>query len=162
MAYAYGMRFDDDSNAITRIDEENQTAVTTGYINGEYVEFSDNYNVVQVITGTLAQPFGDYNINQLGNSLYTNNISIVLQVTTQAGTATMPLYSQENGTIMARFGVVSDTKIMVVSAAWIASGLDYCYLANGTNGGYEVTDVKSLASQFPVVATIVRHPLPEE
>ncbi len=39
MAYAYGMRFDDDSNAITIIDEDNQTAVTTGYINGEPVEF---------------------------------------------------------------------------------------------------------------------------
>ena len=39
MAYAYGMRFDDDSNAITVIDEDNQTAVTTGYIDGEYVEF---------------------------------------------------------------------------------------------------------------------------
>lgn len=39
MSYAYGMRFDDDSNAITVIDEDNQTAVTTGYIDGEYVEF---------------------------------------------------------------------------------------------------------------------------
>lgn len=40
MSYAYGMRFDDDSNAITVIDEENQTATTTGYINGEPVEFA--------------------------------------------------------------------------------------------------------------------------
>lgn len=39
MAYAYGMRFDDNSNAITVIDEDTQTAVTTGYIDGEYVEF---------------------------------------------------------------------------------------------------------------------------
>ena len=35
MAYAYGMRFDDNSNAITVIDEDNQTAVTTGYIDGD-------------------------------------------------------------------------------------------------------------------------------
>lgn len=40
MSYAYGMRLDDDSNAITVIDEDEQTAVTTGYVNGEYVEFS--------------------------------------------------------------------------------------------------------------------------
>ena len=39
MAYAFGMRLDDDSNAITVIDEENQTASTTGYINGEPVDF---------------------------------------------------------------------------------------------------------------------------
>lgn len=40
MIYSYGGRVDNDSNAITVIDEENRTAVTTGYINGEYVEFS--------------------------------------------------------------------------------------------------------------------------
>lgn len=38
--YSYGARIDDDSNAITVIDEENKTAATTGYVNGEYVEFS--------------------------------------------------------------------------------------------------------------------------
>lgn len=58
MSYAYGMRFDDNSNAITVIDEDNQTAVTTGYINGEYVEFggggggsSDLSNAVVTIDG---------------------------------------------------------------------------------------------------------------
>lgn len=40
MIYSYGARVDDNSNAITVIDEENETAVTTGYVNGEYVEFS--------------------------------------------------------------------------------------------------------------------------
>lgn len=40
MVYSYGARVDDNSNAITVIDEENETAVTTGYVNGEYVEFS--------------------------------------------------------------------------------------------------------------------------
>lgn len=39
MIYSYGGRVDNDSNAITVIDEENKTAVTTGYVNGEYVEF---------------------------------------------------------------------------------------------------------------------------
>ena len=37
--YEYGMRFDDDSNAITRIDEEARTAFSYGYINGEPVIF---------------------------------------------------------------------------------------------------------------------------
>lgn len=40
MIYSFGGRVDNDSNAITVIDEENKTAVTTGYVNGEYVEFS--------------------------------------------------------------------------------------------------------------------------
>ena len=37
--YEYGMRFDDDSNAITQIDEESQTAFTYGNINGDPVTF---------------------------------------------------------------------------------------------------------------------------
>ena len=40
MIYSYGGRVDNDSNAITEIDEENRTAETKGYVNGEYVEFS--------------------------------------------------------------------------------------------------------------------------
>ena len=40
MEYSYGMRFDGDSNAITTIDETEMTAVTKGFVNGEYVEFS--------------------------------------------------------------------------------------------------------------------------
>ena len=40
MVYNYGGRVDNDSNAITKIDEENRSAETKGYINGEYVEFS--------------------------------------------------------------------------------------------------------------------------
>lgn len=38
--YEYGMRLDDDSNAITQIDEENLTARSFGYVDGEPVEFS--------------------------------------------------------------------------------------------------------------------------
>lgn len=40
MIYSYGCRIDKDSNAITVIDEENITAETKGYVNGEFVEFS--------------------------------------------------------------------------------------------------------------------------
>lgn len=41
MSYSYGCRVDKDSNAITTIDEENKTAATKGYVNGEYVEFGN-------------------------------------------------------------------------------------------------------------------------
>lgn len=40
MIYGFGGRVDNDSNAVTMIDEENRTAETKGYVNGEYVEFS--------------------------------------------------------------------------------------------------------------------------
>lgn len=51
MIYSYGARIDHDSNAITVIDEENKTAITTGYVNGEYVEFgggSSDFSTAEV------------------------------------------------------------------------------------------------------------------
>lgn len=53
--YSFGMRFDNDSNAITTIDEVNETAVTKGYVNGEYVEFgggeSSDFSTAEVTIG---------------------------------------------------------------------------------------------------------------
>lgn len=40
MAVAYGTRINDDTNFITEIDLDNNTCETTGYINGEAVDFS--------------------------------------------------------------------------------------------------------------------------
>ena len=51
MSYSYGCRVDRDSNAITEIDEENKTATTKGYVNGEYVEFdggSSDFSIAEV------------------------------------------------------------------------------------------------------------------
>lgn len=119
-----------------------------------------NPNFVQTITGTLAQPFGDYNIAELAQSLYSNNVSIVLRVTTQDGTATLPLFGVDSGWVTARFGYASNTNLTAVSAGWTKAGLDYCNMAQGANGSYEVMSVKSMASQFPTVATIIWHPMP--
>lgn len=93
MAYAYGMRFDDDSNAITVIDEDNQTAVTTGYIDGEYVEFGGGGGSSDFSTATITL------INQ-GSEVYTaipvatdNGINISnYPFPTGTNTYLMPLY----------------------------------------------------------------------
>lgn len=63
MIYSYGTRVDNDSNAITVIDEENKTAVTTGYVNSEYVEFgggsssSDFSTATVTVTNSSTNPF---------------------------------------------------------------------------------------------------------
>ena len=75
MGYAYGMRLDTDSNAITFIDEENQTANTKGYINGEYVEFSDNPNRVETITATAENPCVGIKASSLYDAILNNNAS---------------------------------------------------------------------------------------
>lgn len=66
-----------------------------------------NPNRVETITGTLAQPFGDYDIDALGRNLYSNDVSIVLQVTTVAGTATIPLFAQEIRIRHSAYGCIS-------------------------------------------------------
>lgn len=51
MIYGFGGRIDNDSNAVTMIDEENRTAETKGYINGEFVEFSGGGAEPLIVTG---------------------------------------------------------------------------------------------------------------
>lgn len=53
MVYSFGCRVDNDSNAVTVIDEENETASTTGYVNGEYVEFSGGGGSSDFSTATV-------------------------------------------------------------------------------------------------------------
>lgn len=98
MAYAYGMRFDDDSNAITVIDEENQTAITTGYINGEPVDFSgggggsSDFSIAEV-TFTAVGGFNDvvFGIPSISDNKLTTQIEITLD-DGESMTVEVPLY----------------------------------------------------------------------
>ena len=60
--YAFGMRLDNNSNAITVIDEENKTAETTGYVDGEYVEFSGGGSAPLVVTFTVSNDGETYTV----------------------------------------------------------------------------------------------------
>ena len=66
MIYGYGARVDNDSNAITVVDEENRTEETKGYINGEYVEFSgggsSDFSTAQVSVVNNSSGEADINI----------------------------------------------------------------------------------------------------
>ena len=56
--YSYGMRYDNDSNAITVIDENAMTAITKGYVNGVQLDFSpDTYldEIVEVSTTSTTE-----------------------------------------------------------------------------------------------------------
>ena len=168
MAYAYGMRFDDDSNAITVIDEDNQTAVTTGYINGEYVEFDGggNPNHVQTITGTATNPFGDVNVSELKTAIMNSdaNAEIFMDMTQLNGsTYNMPFdipASESNflETTAASVDIVgNNTK--AIEVAWNDNG-DIYVLKSFLNG--QATDAKQYAGMIPTTLTIIWHPLPTE
>ncbi len=167
MAYAYGMRFDDDSNAITRIDEENQTAVTTGHINGEYVEFSDNPNRVETITGTAVNPFGngnrDYYVN-LARAIQNKNATVIVHLgTTQILGKDIDMYIEISGTATfnGRYAFLpTDTNYMAFNAQWDKINETYYLHAVSKASGF--VDGSEYAGTIQTVTRIIWHPLPEE
>lgn len=163
MAYAYGMRFDDDSNAITVINEENQTAVTTGYINGEYVEFGGNPNSVQTVTGTLANPWGNIDYAELRDALYAYNASAILDIDASAlhvgHIISRPGASQTN--IYTNGADVGNT-VQASSAyeiAWTSDG-EYAFASMIANDA--IVSLDNYKNSLTTTLTIIWHPLPEE
>lgn len=172
MAYAYGMRFDDDSNAITVIDEDNQTAVTTGYINGDYVEFGGgNPNHVQKITGTVATPVGEEGspglFASISEAIFNDNATAIMFITVGQQTGWAYLWGSNNGAQLQGYASIFSTDgFLTMRVVWDLLGgnivLGDFESIQGANGSYQVTDLKSMASGCPTDLTIVWHPLPEE
>lgn len=172
MAYAYGMRFDDDSNAITVIDEDNQTAVTTGYINGEYVEFGGgNPNYVQTITGTVAAPTGEDDSGNLfasiSEAVFNKNATAKMSITVGQQTGWAYLLGSNNGALLQGYAsLVNANSFLTMKVVWNLAGGNITVgdfeSIQGANGSYQVNDLKSMASMCTTELTIIWHPLPEE
>ena len=172
MAYAYGMRFDDDSNAITVIDEDNQTAVTTGYIDGEYVEFGGgNPNRVQTITGTVAAPTGEDDSGNLfaliSEAIFNKNATATMSITVGQETGWAYLLGSSSGTQLQGCATKFSTDgFQTLRVIWNLLGgnisLGVFKSIQGENGAYQVTDLTSMASMCTTELTIIWHPLPEE
>lgn len=172
MAYAYGMRFDDNSNAITVIDEDNQTAVTTGYIDGEYVEFGGgNPNHVQTITGTVATPVGEEGspglFASISEAIFNKNATAKMSIAVGLQTGSAYLWGTSNGAQLQGVATVfDDDNFLTMRVVWnLVNGniqLGVFESIQGANGSYQVTDLKSMASNCPTELTIIWHPLPEE
>ena len=168
MAYAYGMRFDDDSNAITVIDEDNQTAVTTGYIDGEYVEFGgENPNHVQTITGTATNPFGDGNIDyytNLAQAIQNKTATVIVHMgTAQILGIDLDMYIDSIGaaTFHGRYAFLpSDTNYMSFEAEWDRINETSYLHSVSKESGY--VDGSAYSAGIQTVTTIVWHPLPKE
>lgn len=162
MAFAYGMRFDDDSNAITVIDEENQSATTTGYINGEYIEFDSNPNSVQTVTGTLENPWGDIDYAELRDAMYAHNASAYLDINASAlgfgVISSRPSATEEyiytNGATLT--GTVQNSTAF--SVAWNSEGFNDGRMLAGGN----IVDLSSYKDALTTTLTVIWHPLPEE
>ena len=65
MAVAFGTRINDNTNFITEIDLDNETCETTGYINGEAVDFSGgggsgDFSTAEVEITGMAEIYGAF------------------------------------------------------------------------------------------------------
>lgn len=161
MVYSYGARFDDDSNAITVIDEENQTSNTTGYINGEYIEFDSNPNSVQVITGTADNPCAGIDARTLLNAISEGNASatIYLHNDSLGISVTMPIIAID---INLKASTINSDTMSGFDARWKCSGANAeATLLVMINNGNPINGT-SYASTITSELTICWHPLPEE
>lgn len=124
--YSYGARIDNDSNAITTIDETENTAVTVGYVNGEYVEFSgggsDDFSIAEVTISasseyaaglTMALIEEDFGV--IGATLFDTLEGVVFQI---------PLYQGHSWIFASSYDNVACTGDIV----W-----------DSENGGFDVT-----------------------
>lgn len=164
MAYAYGMRFDDDSNAITVIDEDNQTAVTTGYIDGEYVEFGGgNPNRVQTVTATAANPFGDIHVQELMTAIQNNEATAIITLDLNGVVIKTNLESDNGGRPIICRGLIYNTgNIEAEEAYWSLNGnADSFKVASGSGNAYQIQDYTAMASSIATTLTVIWHPLPE-
>lgn len=89
MAYVYGMRLDRDSNATTEIDEANRTARTTGYVNGEYVEFSGggggSAELASLIDGSLTSIDIPSGVTSIRDSAFSTSLPSLATINVPSG-----------------------------------------------------------------------------
>lgn len=123
-----------------------------------------NPNSVQVITGTLANPFGDVNLAELITAFNTGGASIFIAIdATVIGQGVFPdapmNWTSDYG--LSITGVTGNTSELLRAALINWSSIDgtltYAVMYTGASG----TDIESYASQMPTTLTIYWHPMPE-
>lgn len=122
-----------------------------------------NPNSVQVIEGTLANPFGDIAMDELQAAVISGNATAILEFNASAlgfGTQKTALYYYGDEELTASYAGLTPAFSVAYYLRWnSASGdLEYAYVEeDGT-----VTDVKTAAASLPSTLTIYLHPMPEE
>lgn len=126
-----------------------------------------NPNSVQVIEGTLANPFGDVDINELMDALYvgadqTGDAHAIIAGDAAVlgfGLLQQPVYCM-NYRLRSTAGDINEDGSLCNEIYWYLDGEQlaiHAYIEqNGT-----LTNIASYASQIPTTLTIYWHPMPE-
>lgn len=117
-------------------------------------------NYVEVIEGTLANPWGEVNIPDFYNALYIGNANATLNATLGEQTVLMNLRT-ELGYLVAAYALVDDT---VSTSACAMAVWDWSNIPNITSArllmGGDVTNLIDMANAVPTTLTIYWHPMP--
>lgn len=122
-----------------------------------------NPNTMQVITGTLSDPFGEVDIEDLATALQEMNASALFEADASslgAGYVKAWLSSNVNSVVYANggyFGSHNQGPVTAFVLAWEKpQGLILAKMSNDST----ITDISSYATIIPATLTIIRHPLP--
>jgi len=119
-----------------------------------------NPNYVQTITGTLANPWGDYPSQTLFSNALNNNITLLIRFNTgNAWTRDFPIYTDRHDIgYSGNVNFVETNGAEIVSAYWILWGtsLEEAFMYSSFT---DKTDMSSMAAHIPTVLTIIHHPM---
>lgn len=128
-----------------------------------------NPNLVQTITGTVATPIGEDNSGNLfaiiSKAIFNNNATAKMSITVGQQTGWAYLMGSSSSAQLQGFATMFGTdSFLTMRVVWKLLGgnitVGVFESIQGTNGSYQVTDLKSMASMCPTELTIIWHPLP--
>lgn len=126
-----------------------------------------NPNRVQTVTGTLAQPFGDYDLYEsLLDAITNGNASAQLEFVFNDTPQKLPLLPNVGSHgLIGSSASISDVAYGAASALWsdpVQGGYRLVFARMvGTETGGQIVDISSMAPGISSTLTIIWHPLPE-
>ena len=126
-----------------------------------------NPNSVQVITGTLDNPFGDVNLTELENAINNSSASFIMEldlsilaISTPAPLASSPIQLVSPYIVASQFRIDDNGELTnAIYASWNSSNRELH--SAWANYGGAINDMCDYASQIPTTLTIYWHPMPE-
>lgn len=114
-----------------------------------------NPNSVETITGTLANPWGDYSLTEIANMIISNNASIRLSSIVTNNVA-LPV-TEKNGSVgVQAITFISTTPETAGVLAWSTTQNKFFVWSHDTDTTTQIPDTT------PCIVTIIHHPLPED
>ena len=120
----------------------------------------DNPNGVTTINGTVANPWGEFDPNNLNKWLDSRDATAQMIITLGEQTGQAYLQAGEDGWITSSATQGDNSGFLTLAVSWQNGVLNSFWTMQGASGAYQYQDLSAMASQCPTTLTIVWHPLP--